>query len=110
MNVTSNATAVTTQVSGAVTLVSASTSKTAEYVASSAPSPEVIETATKVIISSDFLALGSFVVMLVSAVWNFYSNRRRDKIIKESNDANIKLRERELELKEREIALREKGC
>ena len=107
MNVTSNLSAGATQASGVVTIASASASKTAEYVASSAPSPEVIETTTKIMSMSELLAVASFVVMLLSAIWNWHSNRRRNQIIKENNEYTWKLKEKELELRERELTLKE---
>jgi len=108
MNVTSNVSAITTQVSGAVTIASASASKTAGFVASSAPSPEVVETTGKVIISSEWLALGSFVVMIISLIWNQYSNRRRDKLIRENHVENQDLRREELALKREEFEYKKK--
>lgn len=108
MNVANSVTAITTQVSGATVIGSALSSKTAEYVASSAPTPEVAERATNIMVSSDQLALASFLVMLFSALWNIYSGRRRDKQKSETDDQVLKLKERELALKEREIELKEK--
>lgn len=107
MTVASNVTAVTTQVSGATVIGSALSSKTAEYVASSAPTPEVMERATSVMITSDQLALASFIVMALSAVWNIYSGRRRDKRERENDEKHFKIKERELKLRERELELRE---
>lgn len=108
MNVASNVTSVTTQVSGATVIGSALSSKTAEYVASSAPTPEVVERATSVMITSDQLALASFIIMAVSAIWNIYSGRRRDKRRNENDERALELKERELMLREREMSLREK--
>jgi len=101
MNAVNQISGATTQVSGAVTIGSALSSRTAEYVASSADAtPLVVENAAKVMISADQLAMASFVVMLMSAIWNVFSTRRRDK-------GNRELKERELKLKERELALKE---
>lgn len=108
MTVASNVTAVTTQVSGATVIGSALSSKTAEYVASSAPTPEVMERATSVMITSDQLALASFVIMAISAIWNIYSGRRRDKRKNETDERVLQMKERELRLKERELELRTK--
>ena len=110
MNVANQISATTTQVSGAVTLVSASSSKTASLIAESSPDvPRVMETASKVIINADTLALCSFVVMVLSFVWNIYSTRRRNNIAARTSAENIALRERELAIKERELELRESG-
>lgn len=105
MNVANN---VVTQVSGATVIGSALSSKTAEYVASSAPTPEVMERATSVMVSSDQLALASFLVMLGSALWNIYSGRRRDKLIDETKREELVIRRAELELEKRKVTLLEK--
>ncbi|AUS01905.1 TMhelix containing protein [Vibrio phage 2.044.O._10N.261.51.B8] len=110
MSVTNNLSAGVTQASGVVTIASASASRTAEFVASSAPTPEVMETTARVMSTSEMLAIGSFVVMLLSAVWNWHSNRKRNQIIKENNEYTWRLKERELELRERELKLKEKGA
>ena len=59
--------------------------------------------------SSEWLALGSFLVMVTSAVWNFFSTRRRNDLLYSNHAENLELKKKELELKERELALKEKG-
>ncbi len=91
----------TTQVSGGVTLLSAASSKTAEYVVSSSEmaTPEMMETATRIVISADTLAICSFVVMLCSAIFNVYIQRKKAK----HDERLLAVRIRELELREKEI-------
>ena len=68
-----------THVSGAVTIGSVGASKIAESVASSSTSLEAMEKASQVIVTADTLALGSFIVMILTFVWNIYLGWRRDK-------------------------------
>lgn len=103
MSVASNVSSVTTQVSGAVTIGSALSSKTAEFVSSQAP--EAVETAVTVMSTSEKLGIASFIVMVISAVYNVYSNRRKTK----HDERMVQLRERELALRERELELKTKS-
>lgn len=68
-----------THVSGAVTIGSVGASKVAESVASSSTSFEAMEKAGQVMVTADMLALCSFVVMILTFVWNIYLGYRRDK-------------------------------
>ena len=68
-----------THVSGAITIGSVGASKIAESVASSSTSLEAMEKASQVIVTADTLALGSFIVMILTFVWNIYLGWRRDK-------------------------------
>lgn len=97
MSVSNQVNAATTQVSGAVTIVSASSSKTASTIvgSSAAVPPEVIEKASSVIITAEMIGLCSFVVMLLSFSWNVYSTNRRYKLDREMKERELLLRERE---------------
>ena len=68
-----------THVSGAVTIGSVGASKIAESVGSSSTSFEVMEKASQVIVTADTLALGSFIVMILTFVWNIYLGYKRNK-------------------------------
>lgn len=98
MNVSSQLSAATTQVSGAVAIASASSSKTASLIAES--SPEAAGATAGVIFNAELIGLCSFVVMLLSFVWNVYSTKKRDKL-------NAEMKARELELEERKVTLQE---
>ena len=79
MNISNIIATPATHVSGAVTIGSVGASKIAESVASSSASLEAMEKASQVIVTADTLALGSFVVMILTFVWNIYLGWRRDK-------------------------------
>lgn len=98
MNVSSQVSAATTQVSGAVAIASASSSKTASLIAES--SPEAVGATASVMFNAELIGLCSFVVMLLSFVWNVYSTKKRDKL-------NAEMREREIQLEERKVKLQE---
>lgn len=50
--------------------------------------------------NAELIGLCSFVVMLLSFVWNVYSTKKRDKL-------NAEMREREIQLEERKVKLQE---
>lgn len=50
--------------------------------------------------NAELIGLCSFVVMLLSFVWNVYSTKKRDKL-------NAEMKARELELEERKVTLQE---
>lgn len=97
MNVSNQVSAATTQVSGAVTIVSASSSKTASTIAGAVPDAptEVIVRASEVATQAETIGICSFVVMLLSFAWNVYSTSKRDKLDREFRERELALRERE---------------
>ncbi len=97
MSVSNQVNAATTQVSGAVTIVSASSSKTASTIvgSSAAIPPEVIEKASNVIITAETIGLCSFVVMFLSFAWNVYSTNRRFRLDRDMKERELRLRELE---------------
>lgn len=100
MQIANHITSTTTQVSGAITIGSALTSKTAEYVTSSGEvTQEAAQKAAEVIVSADQLALYSFLVMLATAIWNIYSSQRKHKLDQKA----LELRERELMLEKQKL-------
>ena len=54
-----------------------------------------LETASNVIVSAEFIGLCSFVVMLLSFVYNVYATNKRDKFNREVKERELRLRERE---------------
>lgn len=68
-----------THVSGAVTIGSVGVSKIAESVGSSSTSLEAMERTSQVILTADALALGSFILMILTFVWNIYLGYKRNK-------------------------------
>ncbi len=102
MNVSSQVSAATTQVSGAVAIASASSSKTASLIAESSPDIQIdaVGATATVMFNAEVIGLCSFIVMLLSFVWNVYSTKKRDKL-------NADMRIKEYELEERKVRLRE---
>ena len=97
MTIGNQITATTTQVSGAVAIGSASSSKIATSIVESAPSMphSAIQTASNVIVSAEFIGLCSFAVMLLSFIYNVYATNKRDRFNREVKERELQLRERE---------------
>ena len=97
MSLGNQITATTTQVSGAVAIGSASSSKIATSIVESAPTmpASAVETASNVIVSAEVIGLCSFVVMLLSFMYNVYATNKRDKFNREVKERELRLRERE---------------
>lgn len=90
-----------TYVSGATAITSTAVSKTAELAVSSSISPETAQTAAKVMITADNLALLSCIVMILTFLWNVYLGYRKDRREERQRQWERQCRERELRALER---------
>ena len=102
MDISNIVTTPVTHVSGAITIGSVAVSKTAQLAESSLTSPEIAETTTKIMVTADTLAVLSFIVMVLTFIWNVYLGYRKDR-------RDEKQRQWERECREREIRAMERG-
>lgn len=93
MQITSVTNQTVTSASGTVAIASASTSKGVLIVTKDAPT-SVVQSAMEVVTIADIVAISSFVVLLLSSLWNVYSSRKMQQI----ESKNHELESRKLDM------------
>lgn len=95
MNTSNALTSVVTNVSGAIALGSAASSKTISIIQEHVPLNEAVFNRTQDVMSTtDIIAIGSFIILMLSFGWNLWSTRRRNNIA----DKNYQLEREKFEL------------